>query len=181
MNGQEESQGMKARILSAGIAGWFAYLIIDFLIHAVFLAKWWRVTENFWLPSNELFYRIPFAYASFAIYCVALTWLLRGLYGERPNMLISLRFSAIAGIVFGLGFVFGSYSVFRMPNSALVVWPVSIILESTIAGGVVAWVLSAERPWRRVGMVIIVAVVLFIIGIVVQNILFPTPTDNAVQ
>lgn len=181
MNGQNASRGARARLLPAAVAGWLAYLVLDFLVHAVLLAQWWRATESYWLPPRELFRRIPFGYASFAIYCAVLAWLLLRLYGDRLNLWSGLRFGAIAGLVSGLGSVLGAYSAFRMPPSALVFWPASILLDSTIAGGAMAWVLVAERPWRRVGVVIVAAFVLFVIGVVIQSVFFPTPADHVFQ
>jgi hypothetical protein len=178
MTSHDAWRGARARLLPASVAGWFAYLVFDFLVHAVFLAQWWRATESYWLPPFELFRRIPFGYASFAIYCTVLAWLLRRLYGDRLNLSRGLRFGAIAGLVYGLGFVLATYSAFHMPPSALVVWPASTLLESTIAGGVISWVLVAGRPWRRVGVVSGAAAVLVIVGFVVQNLFFPTPADH---
>jgi hypothetical protein len=178
MNSQDAGRGARARLLPASVAGWAAYLVIDFLLHAVFLAQWWRATESYWLPPIELLRRIPFGYASFAIYCAVLAWLLRRLYGDRLNLSRGLRFGAIAGLVYGLGYVLATYSAFHMPPFALVVWPASVLLESTVAGGVMSWVLVAGRPWRRAGVVIGAAVALFIVGVVLQNIFFPTPADR---
>lgn len=181
MNSEGAWRGARARLLAASVAGWFAYVVVDFLVHAVVLAQWWRATQSYWLPPLELLRRIPFGYASFAIYCAVLAWLLKRLYGDRLNPSRGLRFGAIAGLVFGLGSVLATYSVFHMPPSALVVWPVSVLLESTVAGGVMSWVLVAGRPWRRVGIVIGSAAVLFIVGAVVQNIFFPTPADHVLH
>jgi hypothetical protein len=178
MNGQDTWRGARARLLPASVAGWAVYLVFDFLIHAVFLAQWWRATESYWLPPSELFRRIPFGYASFAIYCAVVAWLLIRLYGDRLNLSRGLRFGAIAGLVYGLGYVLATYSAFRMPPFALVVWPASVLLESTLAGGVMSWVLVTGRPWRRVGVVIGAAAALFVAGIVLQNIFFPTPADH---
>lgn len=178
MNSQDASRAVPARLLPAAVAAWFAYLVFDFLLHAMLLAQWWRATESYWLPPRELVRRIPFGYASFAIYCTVLAWLLRRLYGDHLNLARGLRFGAIAGLVSGAATVIGTYSAFRMPPSALVVWPVSIILDSTTAGGIASWVLVAGRQWRRVGVVVVAAVALFIVGVVIQNIFFPTPADH---
>ena len=178
MNSQEARRWARARLLPASVAGWAAYLAIDFLLHAVFLAQWWRATESYWLPPFELLRRIPFGYASFAIYCAVLAWLLTRLYGDRLNLSRGLRFGAIAGLVSGLGSVLATYSAFRMPPAALAVWPASTLMESTVAGGVMSWVLVGGRPWRRAGVVIGAAAALFIAGVVVQNIFFPTPADR---
>jgi hypothetical protein len=163
------------------MGAWLGYLVIDFLTHAVFLASWWRATETYWLPPLELFRRIPFGYASFAIYCTVLAWLINRLYYGRVTLAKGLQFGAIAGIVSGIASVLGTYSAFRMPPSALAVWPVSIVLDSTIAGAIAAWVLIAERPWRRVAAVCGIALVLFILGVVVQNLFLQTPTDHLLR
>lgn len=80
----------------------------------------------------------------------------------------------------GTSSALGSYSLFRMPPSALIVWPASAIVEWAIAGAVAAWVLVAQRPWRRVALVFLTTVVLFVIGVVIQNLFFPTPADHRV-
>ena len=156
-------------LLPAVVAAWFAYLVVDFMMHAVFLASWWRATERFWLPPSRLFERIPFGYTSFAVYCFALTWLMSRLYNHDINLIKGVRFGAIAGILSGVVFVLGTYSVFPMPPIALILWPLSSVLESTIAGGVAAWLLIAEHPWRRVTKVFGLSLAMFVIAIIIQN------------
>ncbi len=168
----------KSTFLSAVIAAWCAYLVLDFLTHSVLLAAWWRATKIYWLPPQELFRSIPFGYASFAIYCAALTWLLLRLYGKHPTLIAGLRFGAGAGLVYGAGSVLATYSVFHMPTSALLVWPASVTVGSTVAGVVAAWVLVADHPWRRVGLVVGTAIILFIMAVVMQNLFFPIPGDH---
>lgn len=170
-----------AKLLPAAMGAWLGYLVVDFLTHAVFLASWWRATETYWLPPLELFRRIPLGYASFAIYCAALAWLINRLYHGRVSLVKGLRFGAIAGLVSGVASVLGTYSAFRMPPSALAVWPASIIFESTVAGGIAAWVLIAEHPWRRVAAVFGVTLVLFVLGVVLQNLFLQTPADHLLR
>jgi hypothetical protein len=163
---------------AATVAAWCGYVVIDFLTHAIFLASWWRATESYWLPPVELFRRIPFGYASFAIYCAVLSWLLVRLYGERLDLPKGLRFGAIAGLVSGVGSVLGTYSAFPMPASALLVWPASITLDSAVAGAVAAWILTGEHRWRRVGLVIAAALLLLVVAVLIQNLLWPTPQNR---
>jgi hypothetical protein len=177
-----ELQTMDARprisLLPAALAGWWTFLVVDFLLHAVFLAVWWRSTESYWLPPDELFRRIPLGYASFAIYVSVLTWLVVRLHGERPRLSRAARFGVLAGLISGTFWALATYSVFSMPRSALVVWTASFALESVGATTVVAWVLAGSRPWRRVGLVAGVGVTLLIVGVVIQNLLFPTPGSH---
>jgi hypothetical protein len=169
---------LRPRLLPAALAAWLGYLVLDFLMHGVFLAAWWRAAEPYLLPTRDMVKLIPLGYASFAIYCGALTWLVARLYGERVGVIAGLRFGVIAGLVFGVASTLGTYSALRMPRGALLIWPSSVVVESAIAGALAAWVLMAARPWRRVGLVLCVVIILFIAGVVIQNLFFPTPADH---
>jgi hypothetical protein len=166
------------KLVPAAIGAWVGYLVIDFLTHAVFLANWWRATETYWLTPSELFQRIPFGYTSFAIYCIVLTWLINRLYRNQVNLTRGVRFGAIAGMVSGIASVLGNYSAFRMPPSALIVWPMSIMLDSAVAGGIIVWVMTADHPWKQVVKVFGWMLLFFILGVVIQNIFFPTPVSH---
>jgi hypothetical protein len=61
----------KQAIIAAAIGASWSYIVLDFMIHAVILASWWRATGVFWLSPLELARRIPFAYGAFALYCAA--------------------------------------------------------------------------------------------------------------
>lgn len=156
-------------LIPSSAAAWLIYLAADFLLHAVVLSGWWRATGDYWRPPNQLFQFIPLAYASFAIYCAALNWLLVQLYGPRPSVGQGLRFGAITGFIFGTMGILANYSVFSMPLLALWVWPLSVIVESAGAGSAAAWVLNAQQPWRRCAAVFGIALGLFVVGVIIQN------------
>jgi hypothetical protein len=156
------------KILPAFIGAWLGCLVVDFLWQAVFHTSWYRANESFRLPS-ELFLRIPFGYTSFAVYCFVITWLIIRLFNNDISITKGMKFGAIAGTIYGVLFVGVTYSVFSIPQITLIMWPLSIVIESTITGGVAAWVLIAERPWRQVAKVFGISLIFFIIGVVVQN------------
>jgi hypothetical protein len=181
MNDRDVAGPARIRLLPAVVAAWLVCLVCDFLTHGVLLAGWWRATGSYWLPPRDLFRLIPLGYASFAIGCAALAWLLGRIYGGGLSPAGGLRFGAIVGLVSGVGSVLGAYSVFRMPPSALLVWPASITLDLAVAGLTAAWVGVAARPWRRVAAVFGAALILFLLGVVLQNTWFPTPAADRVR
>jgi hypothetical protein len=159
----------KRAIVAAAMGASWSYIVLDFLLHAVVLAPWWRATQAFWLPPLELAKRIPFAYGAFLTYCTSLTVLLIAVRGEQPPVLTGLRFGAFVGIVFGVTSALGAYSVVQMPISFLLVGPGSTAIGSAGAGAAAAWILSGRRRWRRVGALFVAGLALFVLGMVAQN------------
>jgi hypothetical protein len=174
MEEQIKPQMKGSKIIAAAVGAWLIFLSIDFLLHAVILATWWKKTADFWLSPEDLFRMIPIGYLSFAIYCGALTWLFVRIFVGRRTIGTAFGFGAIAGLVYGVSTVLANYAVFVMPRALLLVWSGSILIESTFACATASWVLDTERSWRRVGLVFGAAVLIFILSVVLQNLLYPT-------
>ena len=168
----------RASLFAAAAAAWLVYLAVDFLAHGVVLESWWRMTESSWLPPQTLLARIPLAYLSFAIYAVAVTWLLVNLVGPRPAILSGLGFGALAGCISGVWSVLSIYSVIPMPQASLLIWPVVAILESSAAGAAAAFILRSASPWRRLIFVLLITLALFLLGVILQNRFFSTAPER---
>ena len=165
-------------MLSAAFAGWCAYVAIDFLTHAVFLSHWWRATAVFWLPPAQLFRRIPFAYASFALYAAGLVWLLLRYFGHPPPTFQAARLSLVVGLFLGTLQALANHSVLSLPASALLVWPLSVSIGSAAAGFSSASVLGASHPFRAALRVLAFALAAIVVGVVLQNLFFPTASGQ---
>ena len=174
----DDAEQQTAALLPAAVAGWLAYLVIDFLTHAVLLAPWWQATESYWLEPAALFKMIPFAYLAFAVYTTSLVWLIVRLSGPRPTVAASLRIGAVVGMTFGSTSALANYSVIPMPASMLLVWPVSVTSASLGAAAAGSWTLWAPRPWRRVLVLFLASLMLFVAGVVLQNLLVPTSASR---
>jgi hypothetical protein len=159
----------KQAVVAATMGASWSYIVLDFLLHAVVLAPWWRATQAFWLPPLELAKRIPLAYGAFVIYCASLTVLLIAVRGEQPPVLTGLRIGATVGTLFGVTSALGGYSVVEMPVSFLLVAPASTAIDSAGAGAAAAWILCGSRRWRRVGVLFAAGLALFALGVVAQN------------
>ena len=160
-------------VLPATLAAWLIYVAADFWTHAVILAPYWKRNAEYWRPMEELFQLIPVGYASFLVYCFALAWLLARLYPDSLTIKRGLRFGALAGLVTGAFVWLGVYSVFRMPASAIAYWTVCTGAESSLAGGVAAWVFGARKPWRHVAAALGLSLLLLILAVVAQNLFVP--------
>jgi len=168
-------------VLPSTVAAFWTYVVLDFALHAVLLASWWRHHGTFSLSLLELAQRIPIGYASFAIYCAGLCCLLASKHFGEPRVLLGLCVGALAGIAYGVMFAFGVYSIARIPASFLVLGPASTAVCSAGAGGAGAWVLGGGRRWRRVGLVVVGGFVALILAVVAQNMLQIYPAEGPVR
>ena len=172
--------GRGQAIIPSVVAALWSYVVLDFAIHAVVLASWWRDTGAFSLSPAEMAKRIPVGYASFAIYCLGLCVLLASERWARATVLTGVRLGAMVGAAFGLTFALGVYSIARVPRSFLLLGPVSTAICSAAAGGTAAWILAGVRRWRRVGLVVIGGLVVLILAVVAQNVLHMYPASRQI-
>jgi hypothetical protein len=166
------SKEILSRSVPAALSAWLSFLALDFFVHAAVLASWWQSTESYWRPPGMLLSMIPFAYVSFAMYCALLVWLQVRLLGPRPAISPSLRLAGMIGTVLGCSSVLATYSVIRMPLSALAVWPASFLVESLAAATASCFIFRSVRPWVSVLKILALVVLLLVIGIALQNMHF---------
>lgn len=111
------------RFVAATIVSFFAIIILDFLVNGVFLQGDFESTQQYWLPSEELFRRIPLGWLSMLMTIV--------LYG-----LVYLRFGGGSGPRQGLRFGLWLGAAAAIPGPlglyALVPWPMKMILAWTM-------------------------------------------------
>lgn len=159
------------RVAAAVFGAWLAYVAADFFTHAVILADWWRSTSDAWLAPQELFRRIPYGYASFALYCAGLVWVGRyaGVFakGSSPRIFV---YGLVAGAAYGLASGTALYSVVDAPASSIAVWSFSAAFGSSAAALAAGHVLLARSPSRSVAVVLGTAVLALALGVIAQNI-----------
>ncbi len=170
--------GRARGVIPAAAAALWTYVVLDFTIHAVVLASWWRDNGTFSLSLLELARRIPIGYSSFTIYCVGLCMLLASGFFGPPQVLAGLRLGALVGGAYGLMFALGVYSIARIPPLFLVIGLLSTAACSAGAGGVSAWIPGGVTRWRRVGLVAIGGVAVLILAVVAQNALHISPAET---
>ncbi len=170
--------GRTRGVIPAAAAALWTYVVLDFTIHAVVLASWWRANGTFSLSLLELAQRIPIGYSSFAIYCVGLCMLLASELFGQPRVFAGLRLGALVGGAYGLMFALGVYSIARIPPLFLVIGPLSTAACSAGAGAAGAWVLGGVARWRRVSLVAIGGVAVLVLAVVAQNALHISPAET---
>jgi len=162
---------MRRFILTTFVA-WLFFLMLDFLAHAVLLRSLWEQDFQAFKSRNELFRLIPFGYLSFLILTILFGWLYARLFKANGNVNRGLSFGAIFGGLFALSNFFGWYSFLNLPSLFLFLASLPYFLEISGVGFVYGYLLHPtsikNRIWKIAGIIILG----FILGIVLQNILF---------
>lgn len=158
---------MARRTVAPIALAWLVTVAIDFIIFAGLFAGLLEGAEDAAvLAPEQLFARIPAGYASFLLEVVLLHWLVtaRG----RQGIIGGLRTGALAGLVFASAVALGLWSFSTVPVAVLALWWVTLLLQFTAAGPVLAS--AGTVHWRRVrNLAIWGSVVLVTAGVVIQN------------
>lgn len=124
---------MTKRMILASIAIFFAWAIMDFLIHGVLLAATYEATAEMWRPMEEM--KMPLMYLVTLVTAVAFAMIYELLISPK-SVAAGIQFGLLLGIAMGIGMGFGTYSVQAIPLSLAMTWFLGTIVETAVAGAI---------------------------------------------
>jgi hypothetical protein len=134
---------MAKRTVLAIIAVFVAMQVLDFLLHGVILRSTYEATASLWRPMAEMkmgLMRVVGLVAAVCFVCVY-AWLV------RPKCWATgLSYGLIFGVGTGVPMGFGTYCYTPIPESIAVTWCLGSVVEATIAGLLVGWILKEPAP-----------------------------------
>jgi hypothetical protein len=122
------------RPLGAGLAMLVAWMVIDVLMHRLFLAPIYEASAVLWRPLDQLnialIYGVTFALIGVF---VSIYWLL-----VRPKSLgTGIAMGALVGLALGISSGFGTFIHMPIPLSLAWGWFIGGWLKGLVAGGIV--------------------------------------------
>lgn len=158
------------RFVLATFLAWLVFLVLDFLVHAVFLRSFWAQEYSALKTEDELFRLIPFGYLSFLLLTFLLGWVYTRLFRGDGDAKRGLAFGATVGGLFALSNFFGWYSFLNLPPLFLFLASLGYFVELSAVGWVFGYLWHPgsvkKRAWIVAGSVIFG----FFLGIALQNI-----------
>ena len=124
---------MTKRVILAVIAVFFAWAVMDFIIHGVLLAATYEATAELWRPMEEM--KMPLMYFVTLVSAVAFVMIYELLISPK-SVGVGLQFGITLGLAFGIGMGFGTYSVQAIPLSLAWTWFIGTLAETTVAGAI---------------------------------------------
>ena len=131
---------MAKRIVLAVVAVFFAWAILDFLLHGLILQSTYEATANLWRPMDQM--NMPLMYLV-TLVCTASFVLIYGLLVERKSLASGIQFGALFGLATGISMGFGSYSVMPIPLTLAWTWFFGSWIEAIAAGAIVGTIVKS--------------------------------------
>jgi hypothetical protein len=122
------------RPLGAGLAILVAWMVIDVLMHRLFLAPIYEASAVLWRPLDQLNIALIYAvtFALIGVF-VSIYWLL-----VRPKSLgTGIAMGAFVGLALGISSGFGTFIHMPIPLSLAWGWFIGGWLKGLVAGGIV--------------------------------------------
>lgn len=128
------------RLLLALVAVFVAWSVLDFAIHGVFLRSAYEATAEMWRPMAQMnmslmyFVTLVFSASFVAIY---------GLLVAPKSLASGIKFGLLFGLATGISMGFGSYTFMPIPLSLAWSWFIGSLLEATVAGAIVGFIVRS--------------------------------------
>lgn len=155
------------RYLAITLLAWFAFLAVDFFVHAGLLEERYERGGPGLLPLDLAFARIPAGYLSFLLLVGLVVWLgIRfEVSGARDGVALGLSVGVPLAAAHGLGL----FSITTIDPVVLAWWSAAEAAEIAVAGAVTGSALASARIGRVVLFVAVAVIASFVATIALQN------------
>jgi hypothetical protein len=131
------------RVILAILAVFVAWQVLGFIVHGLILMKTYQETASLWRPMNEM----KFGLMRWVGLVAATTFVViyAGFVHER-SVANGLKYGLIFGVGTGASMGLGTYSVMPVPAFLALVWFVGSVVETTVGGLLVGWIVKKPAP-----------------------------------
>lgn len=126
------------RSLLAGFTILVAWMLLDLLIHRIFLAPVYEATPNLWRPFDQM--NVPLIYTTtfvlIGVFIGIYTWLVR-----PKSLAAGLGLGAFVGLALGISVGLGAFIHMPIPSPVAWGWFLGGWLKGLVAGAVIGLVI----------------------------------------
>ena len=126
------------RSLLAGFTILVAWMLLDLLIHRIFLAPFYEATTNLWRPFDQM--NVPLIYTAtlvlIGVFIGIYTWLVR-----PKSLAAGLGLGALVGLALGISVGLGTFIHMPIPTPVAWGWFIGGWLKGLVAGAVIGLVI----------------------------------------
>lgn len=133
------------KYLLASLAAFVVVAALDTFINGVMLAPMYKETASVWRPEAEMMQRMWMFFVSYAVLALVFTQIyIKGIEKKKPALGQGVRYGLTIGVLIATLGSFVWYVVLPIPLALAFWWFVVAMVESVIAGVVVATVYGSK-------------------------------------
>ncbi len=129
------------RTIIAIVAVFFAWAILDFVIHGILLQPTYDATANLWRPMAEMKMPLMYLVTLIAAFCFVFIY---GCLITNKSVKTAVQYGVLFGIAAGVSMGFGSYSYMPIPLTLAWGWFTGTLVEAVVAGVLVGVIVKAD-------------------------------------
>lgn len=123
------------RWILASLATVVVILVLEFIIHGIFLSGIYNETASVWRPETEMQSRVWLMWLGYLIFAPFFAYIYTQGYVQGANgMQQGLRYGLLMGVVLSVMQSLGWYAVLPIPGMLAFYWFLAGMAEFTIAG-----------------------------------------------
>jgi hypothetical protein len=161
----------KKKYVIAILMAWLLFIGVDFLFHASIFASLWKEDAVIFKSLENLSLLIPIGYFSFLLLTVLIGYLFFRIFEIKPPIKETLKFALIFGTLFSLSNLLGLFSYIAIPLKHLLIINLVYFIEIIVVTFALYFIMFSDNLKRAIWLSILAFFILFITGILIQNVL----------
>lgn len=129
---------MKKLIISV-IAVFFAWSVMDYIIHGMVLGSSYAATASLWRPMGEM--KMGVMYVTVLIAALSFAVIFAQFFAKK-GIVAGLKYGLWFGVGAGVSMGYGSYSVMPIPYHMAFTWFLGSVIEAAIGGVIVGAIIK---------------------------------------
>ena len=125
---------MTKKAAYAVLAVFFAWSVLDFVMHRIILGGSYQETASMWRPVAEM--HMGLIYLGTLIFATVFVAIYALFFAEK-GPLPGLKYGLLLGVGTGFSMGYGSYAVMPIPFSMAFAWFAGTVVETVVAGLIV--------------------------------------------
>jgi hypothetical protein len=123
----------------SGLVVFILWAVLGFVVNGVILRSAYEATSELWRPMAEM--KTGLIYVTMLIQAFAFVCIFGWLASDK-SLSRGIQFGLLYGVAVGIGMGYGTYSVMSIPYRMALTWFLSVLVQATLGGILVALIMK---------------------------------------
>ena len=134
---------MSKRAFLAIPAVFITWSVVDFIVHELILRETYEQAKEIFRPMEEM--NIPLIYFTVLVASIVFVFIYARFFAEK-NVTAAGIYGLAFGLAVGTSMGFATYATMKISYDMAQVWFLGTVLETTLAGLLMGWIVERRTP-----------------------------------